>query len=275
MYSFVKNKFVKNISAKISIQERGFRFGDGIFDTINIVHYQPYQWSYHKDKLLNNLKQLKIRLDIDFIEDIARKLIKKNNFSSGLLRISISRGVGSLGFLPSDNIKPLLIIETIKKQKSRFSPCNVMIGSFKKIPCNSLYVNMKTHSSIQSCLMRIEAREFGCEEAILTNSDNQILECSSSNIFWVKDDIIYTPSDKDIYLGSIRHAILSLCKNNICMGSYTLQDLLEADEVFITNSNWLIRSVSRVKPFDKIYKNDRMAKELLKMIKKDMCNAKW
>lgn len=276
MYSFVKNKFVKNVSAKISIQERGFRFGDGIFDTINICHYQPYQWSYHKDKLLNNLKQLKICLEIDFIEEICKKLVKINNFKKGLLRISISRGIGSSGFLPSKDIKPLLIVETIKRKISKALPCKIMIGSFKKIPSNSFYVNMKTHSSLQSCMLRIEAQDMGCDEAILLANDDRILEGSSSNIFWVKDGRIYTPEDKgDIYLGSIRNAILTLCPKIIQQGNFFVSDLLQADEIFLTNANWLVRSVRQVKPFDRNFDSDYMTKKMLGVIKKDMENSSW
>src|SRR4051812_49078958 len=114
IFAYVKNKFFPKDQACISIEERGFKFGDGVFETIRISDSIPYQWDLHLARLKEGIDALKIPADLANLYALSLELIRKNNVKEGLLRISVSRGIGSNGYLPTtDNAgSTTLVIET-------------------------------------------------------------------------------------------------------------------------------------------------------------------
>jgi branched-subunit amino acid aminotransferase/4-amino-4-deoxychorismate lyase len=271
MYAYVKNKFVKQSQALLSISERGFRFGDGFFDTILIDNFQPYQWQYHQNKLNESLHYLKLNVNIDYIKQLAQELIAKNQFECGLLRISISRGIGDQGYLPPTPTNPTIVIETIKPTLTNINAnLNLWISIFKKIPASSINPNLKLMSGTQNILSKIEALEQNCFEALLLDENLNICEGSSSNIFWIKNDDLFTPVNTcPIYQGSTRAAILNLYPNTKQVTAH-INELKNADEIFMTNVAWGIKSInSLINLSAKIFANDKTG-EILSKFKYDI-----
>lgn len=237
-YLYIHGKILPVKKAVISLQDRGFRFGDGVFETCLIRNGVIYDWNAHFSRLKAGLLAIRIQAEISNLEKKSQELIKKNKIKSGILRIAISRGVGSIGYLPLKGIKPTIIIETLENRTKPKAPIKLMVSSYLKPSPKSLPVNYKISNGLNSILARIESTEKNYFDAILLNEKNQICETSSANIFWIKDNVLYTPHlSCGCLAGTIREKIIKLSKIKIKLVKTKLNDLLKADEVFITNTS--------------------------------------
>jgi branched-chain amino acid aminotransferase len=264
-YIYLNNQFVTSENAFVSVRDRGFLFGDGVFETIAVHNSVPFAWEQHLLRLELALKYTKISANIDNLQAMCKKLLHKNNIENGMLRIAVSRGVGSQGFLPM-GAEATIVIET--KEQGNF-PENATLykSSYRKISSDMIPVEVKTAQGLNSTLARIEAKENNCFEALLLNINNEIAECSSSNIFWVKDDIIYTPSIKcGVLRGVIRETLLDISPYKIKQSNYKIEHIIQADEVFITNSSWKILNTVKLEPDIATWQQDKYSKKLSQLL---------
>ena len=99
--------------------------------------------------------------------------------------------------------------------------------------------------------------------------EGHICECSSSNIFWVKDGMLYTPSlESGILAGTTRDSIIQLWHGGVTEGVFSIDDLKNADEVFVTNVVWIAKPVKRLMPANNVYKNFDFCSKVLEMLEK-------
>jgi branched-chain amino acid aminotransferase len=263
--------FVSVHNANVSVRQRGFRFGDGVFETVRVHNGLPYQWDLHVKRLRTSLSAVKIAFDLSGLQDICRQLLLTNTVKQGFLRISISRGEGSRGYLPDIKNGPLLVIETVDATPDITEPVDLYLSSLRKIPNECIPSAAKTMQGLNSTLARMEAAENNCFEALLLSVNGKICEGSSSNIFWVKNKIVYTPDVKSgILCGTMRDAVIRLSPYKIVQDEFDLTDLQTADEVFITNSAWVIVPIKSLKPQGWNWKNFDIAAEIKQLIMEDM-----
>jgi branched-chain amino acid aminotransferase len=266
-YAYVKNRFVNRNNAKVSIKERGFRFGDGIFETIRIRNYKLTDFDLHLKRLEAGLKAIKISFNLLQIAALAQKLIGKNQQKEGFVRISISRGIGSKGYLPV-NCKATLIIETENLRRNYIQDYKLIISPYQKISGNSLPVNYKLMQGINSTLSALYAKEHNVNDAILLNHDNYISETSSANIFMVKDGAIFTPPLIDDLLGGVvREKVIA--NFSITEQSFKLDDLSIYDNIFISNVAIKLKLITKIiKPNNQILWCNKLNDQSLKIINK-------
>lgn len=269
LHILINDKIILEQKALISIKDRGFRFGDGIFETCLIKNGIIYNWQSHLQRLQAGLKEIKIHFDYQDLENLSLKLIQKNKIKNGYLRIAISRGVGSIGYLPQENIKPTLVIETLPQKSKPKSPIKLCVSNYTKPSIKSLPVNYKLMNGLNSTLAKMEAASQNCFDAILLNDKNQICETSSANIFWVKDDILYTPHhDCGCLFGTIREKILQLSSMKTKLVKAKLKDLLNADEVFLTNVAIGVLAVDKIA--NKEFKNKKYSQIFGDLLNEDI-----
>jgi branched-chain amino acid aminotransferase len=274
-YIYLQNSFVNEAEAAISVRDRGFRFGDGVFETVRIHNGTPYQLNLHINRLKQSLALVKISYNLKAIPDICKQLIKKNNLKNGFLRIAISRGEGSRGYLPDIKGGASLVIETMPAIPQIYQPVDLYLSSYRKIPKDCLPPAAKTMQGLNPTLARMEAQENQCFEALLLNNAGNICEGSSSNIFWFKDNKLYTPSlDIEVLPGTMRDAVIRLSPYEIVEGIFGLDDLPGAEEVFVTNSAWLVVAVETIR--DKStrinFKNFNISNEIRQILLQDIEN---
>jgi len=99
-YLIINNKILEARDGLISVDQRIIRFGDGVFETCRIIDQKVKNFNSHLKRLQSSLMELKIVANISHLEELSYQLINKNKLKNGFLRISISRGVGSSGYLP-------------------------------------------------------------------------------------------------------------------------------------------------------------------------------
>lgn len=274
-FAYVKNRFVEADVALVSVRERAFRFGDGVFETIAVQDGVPYQWETHAQRLETGLAAIHVSCEISEIHQLSLEIIEKNCLRSGFLRLSVSRGEGSRGYLPSKDMDgPTVVIETMESRRRPDDAIDLWMSAYRRPPADVLPAGVKLMQGMNSSLARMEAREQGCFEALqLLRSEQGDLLCegSSSNVFWLKDGVLYTPSlDCAPVAGTTRAAILRLSPWPVEEGRYPLEVLQEADAVAMTNVGWQAVAVKSLQPQGWQWQSDAFAAQLRTLLEEDM-----
>ena len=258
--------------AVVSVDERGFRFGDGIFETIPVFGSAPYLWDYHMERLEAGLAALHIQSPLDNLIKQSVHLIKTNTIIDGAVRIYISRGIGSQGYLPSSaTFAPTIIIQTMERAPAPLEAIGLWLSTYEKISPRALPTHCKTAQGLNSTLARMEAVRNNCYDALQLDPFERIAETSSSNIFWLAKEVLHTPSlECGSLAGVTRKRIMELSPYPVNEGAYSLEDLRTAEEVVITNASAGIIAVKSLQPAGFIWKGDALAKQLINLRNQDI-----
>jgi branched-subunit amino acid aminotransferase/4-amino-4-deoxychorismate lyase len=234
--AYIKDQFVEASQASISIDERGFRFGDGIFETIKIIDSQLQYLDLHLARLQRGLADIKIKYDVKDLGSLTEELIKKNNIQAAFLRISVSRGIGSYGYLPADGCEPLLIMQIIPEKEKTTGAKELMISSYKIFSANSHLTSSKSMQGLTYGLVAMEAKQRGFYDAIILNEKDDICETSAANIFWKKGNKYYTPDlESGCVAGIWREVFIKENPGKVITGNFKISELDAVDELFLSN----------------------------------------
>lgn len=261
---FYNGSFVNEGEAVINCDDRGFRYGDGIFETIRVNNGKMFRFASHLKRLKRGLEAVRIDFDISKMEAICKQLLEKNKVEDGFLRIAISRGVGSEGYLPKCE-KPTVLVQTIKRATLNNEPVDMWLSPYRKIPDICLPADIKSAQGLNSTLARMDAIENNCFEALLLSVDGKICEGSSGNIFWFKNGKLYTP-ENNILKGVMREAVIEKSPYEVIKGDFEIDDIKSAEEVFITNVAWGLRSVKSLKPVDVSWSAQNVCSEITDLL---------
>lgn len=254
--------------ASVSIHDRGFRYGDGVFETIAVHGGVPYQWEYHAARLASGTADIKIDFDSSNLQLNTKVLLKANKASDCTLRIQVTRGVGSRGYLPTGGT-PTCVIETLARPALPAPGVSLFTTRYAKPALATLPVNHKLCQGLNSTLARMEAESHGCFEALLLSTEGLLCEASSANLFWFKNGTLYTPAlSTGALAGSTRAALLRL--HAVQQVEAPLAALLDADEVFLANTSWQVLAVASLAPQGKIWKNGPATAQLAQKLAADI-----
>jgi branched-subunit amino acid aminotransferase/4-amino-4-deoxychorismate lyase len=248
-FTCLNGSFVLAHRAAVAVADRGWRYGDGVFETIRVERGVPYQFSAHMERLREGLRALSIPQPED-LAAYAQKLLKKNKAGDGYLRISISRGIGSRGYAPHPpGMPPTWVMEWIGGLNPPAQPCKLWLTTFAAIPPQCLPTQYKTAQGLNHILSLQEAQQQRCDEALQLTTDGIVSGCSSGNIFWLHDDILYTPSlDTGCLAGITRETLIRLCPITVKLVTRGIQTLADADAVFMCNSRIGVWPVAQIQP---------------------------
>lgn len=244
---YFKGQFTEESDCRISLRDRAFRFGDGLFETMLVANGAVYDQQAHLARLQTGLQELRIQLDTSAIPSLCAELIKRNNIQHGIARIIISRGEnaeGAVGYLPKSP-KPYFIIETIAKSYPALKEITLWKSSLTAIPRPSF----KTISALLYTLAMMEAEEHDCDNALLLDEKSHICETASGNIFWFKGGTLFTPAITLPFIqGTVRSKVLELWKGKCEQEQFTVDTLQSAEEIFVTSSGTIIAAVTAIEP---------------------------
>lgn len=233
--------------ARVSIRDRGFRFGDGVFETIALHNGVPYQFAWHMARLSRGLEALKIGFDPATLQPLCRRLLHRNAARAGALRIQITRGEGSRGYLPEGGGAPTVVIETSPPPPPPPESATLWLSGHRKISPRALPVSVKLCQGVNATLARLEAQSHGCFEALMLNERGQPCEAGSANLFWARENRLYTPPlSCGLLEGSTRAALLRLCE--VTEAETTLEELQQADALLLTASSYGVLAAGALQP---------------------------
>jgi branched-chain amino acid aminotransferase len=245
MIVFLNGRLVPEEEARISVFDRGFLYGDGLFETIRVFNGKPFRWPQHLERLDNGARVLGLRLPFsaESLRKFVDALIQENHQPDALLRVTLSRGVGVRGYSPRGAEHPTLVMSMHPVLPGGAEALQGwrLLTSTVRLPANQRLAQFKTCNKLPQILARAEADAANCNEALLANTDGFLVEGASSNLFWIKEGHVYTsPLASGILPGVTRAAVFEICRN---LGLATSEDstvaeeLIKADGVFLSLSS--------------------------------------
>ena len=249
--AYLNSKYINFNKAKIHIEDRGLQFSDSVYEVVPFYNKKLIDFSFHAKRLKYSLKELQIKYIVkeDKLKKIFNKIIRLNKIRNGIVYLQITRGVQPRDHNYKNNIIPNLIIYTINK---KLNLPNKNFKGEKAITYNDLRWkrrDIKTVSLLANVLAKKEAVRKKAYEAILIDN-GKITEATASNVWIVKNNKLIThPSNTDILKGITRETVKKLIKKNklnLKETSFTIKELYNADEVFITSASSFVTPIIKV-----------------------------
>ena len=236
---FLNSKFLEESKASISINDHGFLYGDGIYETMRTYNGKVWLFNEHLDRLFNSAKilNLKIPWTRKQIEEWIYELIKKNtNRKSQIanrnfrIRLTITRGNNDFDFFTTKNATILITAKPLIEEEQKKGLKLISFQGERTVP------QAKHLSQIINIIARQQANRKKVDDAVLVDERNYISECAFSNIFMIKDGMLKTPKLNNILSGTTRKFILSFANKILPTKEckIKLKELYNADEIFLS-----------------------------------------
>lgn len=244
MQIFLNGQFVPEERAVVSVLDRGFLYGDGLFETMRVFNGKPFRWGQHLERLRRGAEFLKIKLPFssEALRDFAAELVTQNKMPDALLRLTLSRGIGVRGYSPKGAESPTIVMSLHAAPASAAPPRWKLITSSHRLPANESLAQFKTCNKLAQILARAEADAAGADEALLLNTDGFVVEGASSNLFWIERDTICTPPlAAGVLAGVTRAVVVEICHTlalKVSEKNITAENLKRADGVFVSLSSF-------------------------------------
>ncbi|WP_435361107.1 aminotransferase class IV [Haloarchaeobius sp. DFWS5] len=258
MHYHVDGELVPAAHASVSVDDRGFRYGDAAFETMRAYGGDVFEWEAHVDRLRRSCDALGFDPGVESGDLRARvdATLSANDLEEAYVRLSVTRGVQSGKLTPSPDVNPtvIVVVKPLPRGGAESDPvwdgsATLQTTKTRKPPANSLPPGAKTHNYLNGILARNELVE-GVDEALLRDQEGNVCEGATSNLFFVNEHGLHTPTaDLPLLPGITRTVVLDLAREEgvpVWQGRYSPEDVRTADEAFLTNTTWEIRPVETV-----------------------------
>ncbi len=252
---YVNGEMVPAREAKVSVFDRAFQYGDGVFEGIRCYDGRIFKLMEHTDRLFRSAKMIGIKMPLTGTEfnEAVKMVVRVNNFRDAHIRPIVSRGTAwKLGLDPRNTTEPSIVIPARPLAKSMFDNergLKLASVSVRKVPAMCLDPRVKSLNYLVQIIARSEALASGGDEAIMYDIHGYVSEGSGDNIFLVKDGALFTPHVQDALEGITRNVVLELARKEgltVYETKLTSYDIYNADEVFVTGSGAGIIAVIEV-----------------------------
>lgn len=252
MFVSFNHRIIAAAEAKISALSSAALYGSGVFTSLAIYNGKPFQWKKHWRRLAENAEKLNLRLDAEFTEEAIQNslsgLIGENNLTDGRARIAFfDEAAGGVWTFETARRASLLITT------GDFRPVPEELSlTLSPYPINSKspLAGVKSGNYLENLLALEQARSRRFDEAIRLNERGETASASMANLFWIKDETIFTPSlETGCLEGTTRGFVIELAKElgfEIYTTAEPFAELRLADEIFITSAGIGIGKVRRV-----------------------------
>jgi branched-chain amino acid aminotransferase len=232
--------------AKISVFDRSFLYGDGVFEGIRVYGGKIFKHREHLVRLYESAKVicLPVPMEIDEIAAAVEKTVAANDIDDGYVRLIISRGIGDLGLNPfvCKGGKVVIIADSIQLYPEALYEKGMKIVSVPTVRNHPLSCppQVKSLNYLNNIMAKIEAIQAGAGEGIMYNHLGYVAEATGDNVFIIKDGIVCTPPAQAGSLDGItRRVVMELAEKEnmkVVEKDLTRFDLYVADELFLTGT---------------------------------------
>ena len=251
---WMNGKLTDSQNARVSVFDRSFMYGDGLFETMRSYTGVIFRSDAHLERLYNSMKVLKIRPPYakPYLKDAIYKTLRANKLKNAYIKLTVTRGEGRFGISHKDTFAPNVVI--VAKDFEGYPEWMFNKGISAKVVGvtneHSAISKIKTTNYLNFILARFDAQKMGYDEAILTNTKGFVTEGATSNIFLVKGNNIITPSiGSGVLPGITRGVIIDIAgKLHLPLRERAVsrRELSEADEAFLTNSLAEVLPVTKI-----------------------------
>ena len=241
--------------ASVSIFDAGFGLGDGVWEGLRLHRGALLFLEAHLDRLYAGAKA--IAIDIGLSQDAIRAELKRlliaNAMTDGAhLRLMVTRGrKRSINQDPRHALGCATIVCTAEFKASSVATTglNLHIGTIRTSGPEVFDMHLNSHSRLNYIRALLEAIEAGADEAVMLDPNGHIASCNATNLFWVRGGEVRCAADSFCFPGVTRANVIDLCQGGaapIRVGDFSPQDLLAADEAFVTGTMGGITPVARI-----------------------------
>jgi branched-chain amino acid aminotransferase len=249
--------------AKVHVLTQSLHYSSSVYEGCRIYNGKIFRLEEHMDRLLCSAEILKLKIQYsarDLVQ-IANEVVSRNNLLTGYVRPLIWRGSKSLKMAALDNSTEVMIAawETNNGHFYSQKPLELLVSRWVKPELNVMPAQCKSAGHYNmSMVAKYEAMEEGFNDALIMDPHGYISECVTSNIFFVKDNILYTPKPTYALDGITRQEVIKIAQKagiEVIVADLRLSDLQSFDEAFITGTAAEIQSVGAI-----CYNNPDMVK---------------
>lgn len=256
MFTWLNGDFIDETIARVPVNDRGFLYGDGLFETIRAYQGHLFRFDSHWNRLQAGADYLKIALPEDAKTALrhASELLHKNGLADAVVRLQITRGAGHRGYLPQGIDHPtwLMTCHPLPDLGESVDSGWKLVVSHQRLASFDSSRRFKTCNRIPQILARLEADKEGANEAILLNEKEDVVECAGANIFWLDQGVLYTPPMESGLLPGVTRAVVMELSDRLeieCVEkTSTIPDLVASEAVFLTQSVMEIIPVTAIGP---------------------------
>lgn len=238
--------------ARIAPVSSAMLYGRGVFTTLAVYRAEPFCWDEHWARLTQHADRLKISCDEctkESVRTALKKLIAVNRVREGRARVILLARPSTHVWQakPPGPRKTDLLILTADPQKVSASGVSIAVSPYRFNSFSPL-AGIKSLNYLDHVLSWEEAHARDFDEAVMLNERGEIVSATMANIFWVKDGTVYTPALSTGALGGVtRSCVIQLAGEHfvpLIEGVYTMPDLTEADEIFLTSAGLGVATVT-------------------------------
>ena len=245
---FLNGEFIDKDSAKISIFDRGFIFGDGIYEVVPVINSIIVEKDGFWDRFQRSLNEISLNLPYtnDEFESILNNLIEINSLKEGGLYIQITRGVAPRDFRFVKGVKPTIMAFAFSDSVLEHPAAKSGITIISTPDIRWKRRDIKSISLLGQCYAKNQATIAGADECFMVE-DGYVTEAGSSSAFIIKDRTLITkPLSNEILPGIRRNRLLNLAKQiglQIQERKFSMDEVYNADECFISAATIILLPV--------------------------------
>jgi len=252
----VDGDLVPASEATVSVDDRGFRYGDAAFETLRAYGGTIFAWDAHFERLERTCEALSLEHGLtaaDLRNRIDETLVA-NDLADAYVRLSITRGVQPGKLTPQPDVDPTVVVYANPLPRGGLAgesvwdePATVETVTTRRVPDEAIPAAAKTHNYLNGILARAEL-EADADEALMCDLEGHIAEGATSNLWFIRDGELYTPTtDGPVLPGITRKIVRDLAREagiKVHEGSYEPADVHGAAEAFLTNRTWELRPIA-------------------------------
>jgi D-alanine transaminase len=250
--AYVNGRYLPQSEASVNIEDRGYQFGDGIYEVVHLYDGRFIDEDRHLDRLERSLRLIQLPMPVtrNALSHILKEVARRNRVTEGLLYMQVTRGVAHRDHpFPTTPVAPALVI-TVKRIKPYPASIKGWGGTAITLPdLRWAHRDIKSINLLPNVLARQAAREKGAVEAILYEEATGIVTEGAATSFWIVDE------KGAIRTRGLSHAILPGCTRGALMAElkeagiaydereFTLDELKAAKEAFITSATSFVKPI--------------------------------
>ena len=246
MWVQLNERVVPEAEAVVSVFDRGFLYGDGVFETMRAYQGRVFRLEGHLERLAASAAALSIRLPRTASQtgDDIQRVLERNRLTDAVVRLTVSRGRGRRGPGIAGADSPTYVLateplpDTLPEKQGR--GLRLGLSGIRRTPPEALPAGAKHANCLNAILALEEVTASGADEAVMLDTNLRVTECATANIFFVLKSCVHTPPVSVGILNGITRALVldlardaGLATNESAFG---MDALLDAEEVFVTNS---------------------------------------
>jgi branched-chain amino acid aminotransferase len=243
---WIDGQYYDKDNARISVWDHGLLYGDGIFEGIRAYRGRVFRLEEHLERLYRSARSVLIEIPMPLPEMAERVLdcVRRNHLVDAYIRLLVTRGVGDLGLDPRKCRRASVVI--IADRISLYPPetyeagLKLVVAGTRKNAVDALNPRIKSMNYLNNILAKIEAIQAGVAEAVMLDRNGFVTECTSENIFMVRDGVLFTPTPVvGILEGITRGVVMEMARSRgtrVEEAFMTTHDLFMADECFVTGT---------------------------------------